>query len=45
MTSDDCFRMQGLDFVERSEPVVPALFVALREIEVRVVVDAVSRYD
>ena len=45
MTSDHCFRMQGLDFVERAEPLTASLSVALREIKVRVVVDGVSRHD
>ena len=37
--------MQGLYFVERSEPIVYCLFVALRKKEVRVVVDAISSDD
>src|SRR5258708_39790518 len=45
MTGDHCFRIQGLDFVQRPEPLVRSLVVALREIEMRVVVDAISRYD
>src|SRR5215472_16005911 len=45
MAGHDRFRMQGLDPVERSEPFLPCLLVALGEIEVRVVVDAIARYD
>jgi hypothetical protein len=45
MAHDHGFRMQGLDFVERLEPLVYRLFVAFREIEVRVVVHAISGYD
>src|ERR1700730_9911191 len=39
------FRSQGFDCVEGAEPLVASLFVALGKIEMRVVVDAVSRYD
>ena len=45
VTGHDCLRMQRLDFIERSKPLAPSLFVALREIKVRVVIDAISRYD
>ena len=41
MTGDHCFRMQGLDFVERPKPLVPGLFVSLREIEVCVIVNTI----
>ena len=45
MTGDHRCRMQSLDFVERLKPITYGRSVALREIEMRVVVDAVSRYD
>src|SRR5215471_524083 len=45
MTGDYCLWMQRLDFVECAEPFVPRRLVALREIEVRVVVDAIAGYD
>src|SRR6266850_920631 len=45
MSRHDCFRLQGLDSIQRSKPLVPGLLVALREIEVRVVVDAIPGYD
>ena len=39
------FRMKGLDLVERLKPLVARLFVVLREIEMRVVVDGVASHD
>src|SRR5580704_5551867 len=45
MTSDHGFRMQGLDCVERAQPLLRGLLVTLREIEVRVVVDGIPRYN
>src|SRR5580704_15450511 len=32
MTSYDCFRMKGLDLIERAQPLASCLFIALREI-------------
>jgi hypothetical protein len=37
-------RMQGLDFVERAQPLAPSLSIALGEVEVRVVVNSISRH-
>ena len=45
MTCYHCSRMQGLDLIQRAEPLAPGLFIALREIEVRVVVDSIPRYN
>jgi len=34
-------RMQGLDFVQRAQPLLPSFFIALSEIGVSVVVDSI----
>ena len=39
-----CTRVQGLDLIQRAQPLDPGLFIALREIEVRVVIDCIPRY-
>jgi len=44
MTSYDSFRMQSLDLIQRAQPFDSGLFIALREIGVRVVIDGISRY-
>jgi hypothetical protein len=36
MTGYHCSRMQGLDLIQRAQPLAPGLFIALREIEVRI---------
>ena len=41
MTSYDCFRMKSLDLIQRAQPLDPGLFIALCEIEVRVVIDGI----
>ena len=38
-------RMQGLDLVQRAQPIGPGLVVALREIGMGVVVDRISRHN
>src|SRR5262249_7146831 len=38
-------RMQSLNLIERAQPLVSGLFIALGEIGMRVVIDGVARYD
>ena len=41
MTSYDRFRMKSLDLIQGAQPLDPALFIAFREIGVRVVIDGI----
>ena len=41
MTSYDYFRMKSLNLIQRAQPLDPGFFIALREIEVRVVIDGI----
>ena len=44
VTGDQHSRLQGLDLIQCREPFAPGFFIALREIEVRVVIDSIPRY-
>src|SRR6267378_137093 len=45
MTGYYCSRMQGLDLIERAEPLTSGLFIAFCEIRVGIVVDRIPRYN
>lgn len=45
MTCYQDFGMQSLDFIQRAQPLVPGLFIALGEIRMRVVIDSIAGCD
>ena len=45
MSSDYCLGMKGFNFLERQKPLAASFFIALGEIQMRVVIDAISRYN
>ena len=45
MTGYHGSRVQGLDHVQCAQPLAPGLCIALREIEVRVVIDSIPRHN
>src|SRR5262249_6321841 len=44
MTGDHHSRIEGLDFIERGEPLESCFLVALSQIRMRVVIDSIPRY-